>query len=545
MKTKVQINGVSIRDDDSGDRSYLLNYEYEEVYQEAISQVEMTIVKTVKNILNIETGQLVEIWRGWITSADEKIFSGYIESFEPESGLIKIVAKDKMWDLIRKEVTHTYDYTIDASAGKISEIWKDLVNTYGLLTADATSVQDSGNLIIQQKFICNHTDIFERCKRLANILDWQQYYRADTDKVYFEPKGFTTNTLILQVGTNIISIPKWTYDNTEMVNDLTIKGYTQEIETTESGRIGVTSGYTTTGISLVNMPISVKVYGDASNPPTTLKTGGIPDSTITYDYSVDINQKKILPANGTTFTGNDYYEIRYSYGVPVPVHRANAASITKYGQFKKTVQFEDLKTISDAEARGDKYLTKYASPFVLSTLKVKSADTNNFRVGQQIRVIDSVNTPNVDGWFIITRYRIRYPSDYDELVVGDKVFRLAEWQASVEERLKRLKEEESQNEELLTEIVEIDNTLANKIKHRPRYRKIMTITINGPNLFILGHPTYGILGTSMLGDSDLGSETLFTLWQYDNKYIEAFYDEDFKSSSQSNWDLVNRRLRWY
>ena len=262
---------------------------------------------------------------------------------------------------MRKEVTHTYDSNIDASAGKISEIFKDLVTTYGGLTADALSIQDSGTTIIYDKFVCNHSDIFDRCKALATVLDWQMYYRADTDKVYFEPKGFTSNSMILTIGDNVYELPKWTFDMTEMCNDLTVVGAYQEIETTESGRIGTTSGYATDGVLLTFEPISVKVYADASNPPTTLKTGGLPDSSTGYYYYVDKPNKKVLPATGTSFTSGDYFEIRYSHAVPIPVHMTNDASIALYGQFKKTQTFKDIRSVGDAEQRGTNWLLLYSS----------------------------------------------------------------------------------------------------------------------------------------------------------------------------------------
>ena len=278
--TQVKINNVDVG-------AYLLNYVKEEAWGDAIGFCDITLLKSIEAVLSLSTGQTVEIWRGWVTATDEKRFSGYIESIEPERGIIKVRAKDKLWDLVRKEVTHTYDATIDASAGKISAIFTDLVTTYGGLTADATSVQDSGTIILVNKLVCNHADIFERCKKLSDILNWQIYYRADTDKVYFEAQGFTPNPLLLTVGVNIIEIPKWNYDNAEMCNDVTIVGAYQEIETTESGQIGVTSGYTTASIALSFTPISVKVYMDAANPPTTLKVGGISGSTASYFYQVD------------------------------------------------------------------------------------------------------------------------------------------------------------------------------------------------------------------------------------------------------------------
>jgi hypothetical protein len=537
MLTRVKINSVDVT-------SYLINYEKEDAYGDTIAEVELNLVRNVKNVLTIDMGMTLEIWRGWGSPDEEKIFNGYVESYNPEGGKVKITGKDKLWDLVRREVTHIYDSTIDASAGKISEIFKDLVTTYGGLNADATSIQDSGTGLTIGKFICNHTDIMERCKTLKKILDWQFYYRTDTDKVYFEPQGFTTNSTILTVGNNIIEVPKWTYDTTEMVNDLTVVGAFQEIETTETGRIGSTSGYNIDSISINFEPISVKVYIDTSNPPNTLKTGGLPDSTVIYDYYVDKNQKKILPAVGTNFIMDDYAEIRYSRAVPIPVHMYNQASIDKYGDFRKTVTYKDLRNVADAEIKGANYLSKYSSPFILATLKVKNVGSYNLKIGQMIRVIDSISSPNVDGNFIISRHRIRYPSDYDEIVVGDKAFRLAEWQASVEERIKRINEDEIANQDMITELITIDNSISNKINVLPRYFIVNMQNMTGTGL-IWGNPTFGIWGTYNWSDgSGTPAEAAFFIQQYNNNYEETFYDTDFDDTGNTtaNWDITNKRL---
>lgn len=536
MLQKTEINNIDVS-------SKIINWELEKTFGDAISQIEIKLVKTVSTLLTIETGQTVEVWRGWSVSTEEKIFDGYIESYEPEGGIIKVIAKDKLWDLIRKEVTHVYDKTIDASAGVISEIFSDLVITYGLLTADATSIQDSGTTILLDKFVCNHTDIFERCKELAKLLDWQFYYNSNTDKVYFEPRGFVNNSTILTIGDNIINVPKWTYDNTEMVNDLTVVGAFQEIETTESGQIDVTANYTTSSILLSFEPISVKLYMDAANPPTTLKVGGLPDSTGTYFYYVDKPNKKIIPATGTSFTTNHFAEIRYSHAVPIPVHMYNQISIDDYGQFKKTLTYNDIRSVSDAEQRATNYLIKYSTPFIYATLKVKNVSTYNLREGNIIRVVDSVSTPNVDKNLVITRLRIRYPSDYDEIVVGDKAFRLAEWQSSVEERLKRLNENELANQDLINEILTFDNTVSNQIQPVPRYYKIIKQDFTGTDELIWNNADYGTWGSFKWSSGAGPAEVNHFIQQYNNSYTETFFDDDFKSgSSTATWSNADKWL---
>lgn len=535
MLSKIEINGIDVT-------SYCINWEYEKSYGDVLSEINLKFVRTINNILTIQNGMTLEVWRGWITATDFKIFSGYIEKYELEGGTALITGIDKLWDLVRKEINYNYDSSVDISAGKISAIFTDIVTTHGGLNADVTTVQDSGTVVIIDKFPCNHTDPFERCKKLASVLDWQFYYKVSDDKVYFEPKGFTNNLNILTVGTDIINVPKWQKDITEMANDITIVGAYQEIETTKSGRIGTTSGFTTTGISLDYEPISVKVYGDASNPPTTLKTGGMPDSTTTYDYYVDKVKKKILPKNATTFTTNDYYEIRYSFAAPIPVNNYNQDSIDTYGRFQKTITLKDIRSVADAEQRVIKHLEAYSVPFIYSTLKVKNSAVYNLDIGQNIQIIDNVNTPNVNSNFIINKIRMKYPGAYDEIDIGDKYWRLADFQSTVMEKLKRIEEEEFANQDIINKLITVDTSILSTIPIENRYVKVQTNTLSGTNVFILGNSAFGVLGTNQLGDTGIGADTNHCIIQNNNYYTELFYDNDFKGTGDATWDTTAKTL---
>lgn len=535
--TQIKINSVDVT-------SFNVNYEYERAFGDLLPEIVLKFVRGVNSAVTLVEGQTLEVWRGFVLPTDEKVFSGFIEKFEPEGGLITITGIDKLWELVRKEVTHVYDSSVDPFAGKISEIFKDLVTTFGGLNADATTVQDSGTTLILQKFVCNHTDPFERCKKLAEVLDWQFYYRADTDKVYFEPRGFLPTSTVLTVGTNVMQIPKWQYDATEMTNDVTVVGAFQEVETTKSGQIGVTSGFTTTFIQLDYEPISVKVFADAFNPPTTLKTGGVPDSTSAFDYFVDKPRHRLLPKSGTFFTTNFYFEVRYSLAAPIPVNMYSQSSIDTHGRFKKTITLNDIRSVADAENRGTNYLIKYAAPFVYTTLKVKNASTFNLKVGQTIQVVDNVSIPAVNRMLVINKHRIRYPADYDEIDVGDRYWRLADFQATVMEKFKRIAEDEFANSDIVNNLVTIDNTTDSPVVVANRYVKVQTQTASGTNIFILGNSLFGTLGTNRLGSAGLGAEVNASIIQFNNIYAETFYDNDFKdaSATTATWNNSLREL---
>lgn len=562
VQTLVKINSIDVT-------SYLVDYVYEKTYGDCLFEIDITVHKGIQSVLTLQTGQTIEVWRGYTTPTDVKVFSGYIETFNPSGGLINIIGKDKLWDAVRKEVTHTYDSSVVGDpaypAGKISAIFQDLVTTYAGLNADSSTIQDSGTVIVLKQYICDHSDPFDRMKDLATTMNWQFYYRADTDKVYFEPKGYTTNPNIFQVGTNIFNVPKWTYDDQEMVNDLIINGAVVNIQTTETGQITTsTPPYQKSSIALNFEPTSVKLYhGTSSGALTNLLAGGIVSSTSSFDYSVYINKTsaiyQLLP-NSTYNSGNgfivgDWYTTQYLYNQPVPVRMYNQNSIDNYGLFKKTVTWTDITSIADAEQRGTNYLIQYSIPFIYSTLWANNTTDYSLDVGQIINVIDNINIPNINKNLQVTRLRLKYPAIYDEIVVGDKSYRQAAWQESVEDRLKRLSELQSVANQITTEIVTIDNSTINPITVSPRYRQITYQNMGGDTL-IWGNPSFGIwgnfkwgnivnnggfiLGLAVLGTSTLGTnaslETDWFIQQYQNIYTETFIDTDFlDANSTADW----------
>lgn len=521
--TEVKINNVDVT-------SVLLSYNYERTYGNFLPEINLRFHKNVFNLVVVQTGMTLTVKRGFASATEDFVFSGYIEKYDVEGGVIDVTGIDKLWNMVRGEVTKIY--TIDgAEAGVISDIFTDLVTTYAGLNADSGTVQDTGTVIVLNQFVCNHADVFERCKALANIVDYQFYYRADTDKVYFEPEGFTLNPIVLTVGDNIIGIPKWETDNSEMANNLTVAGAFQEVETTASGQIGVTSGFATTGITLAYEPISVKVYGDASSPPTTLLTGGVPDSTESFDYSVDKGNKKILPPSGGSFTSSHYYQVNYSLNAPVSVNLYDQNSIDAYGEFQKTVTFTDIRGIADAESRGLNYLNKYKEPFIYSTLKIKLDSSYGLKAGQRVRIIDNKNVPSRDLLLVITAIRTRYPGDYDEIDVGDRPWRISEYQAKTYEKLKRQEEKEFANTEIVNNLVSIDNNVNSPLILENFYKDVYTQTVSGTGSFILGNNSYDVLGTNLLGDAGTGAETLHWRACGNNYYREDFGTTDFKDTT--------------
>jgi len=568
LKTKVNIGGVTILDTTAGTPKLALNWEYERTTQSGISELKLIVLKATNDTINLQVGQRLEIWKGFSTATDEKIFDGYVSDFEPDGGIISITGKDKMWDLVRKNVNKVY-FDTGSQAGQISAIAEDLIETYGGLTAEVVATGTLAGEKIEQ-FKCIHVDIYSRLMALAKAVDYQVYYNPVTNKVYFEPRGNTDSGKTLTTGTEIIGVPKWSYDTSQLVNDLRVDGAVVETQKQETGRIGTTSGYTTASILLTKTPEIVELLIDSSNPPTTQRLGGAKDGSTGNYYYVDKETKKIFPITGTAYTNNDYAIVNYSWLAPAPIHMENAESQTTYGVFEKEITLSDIITIADAEARAVEILNKFSVPFETGEILLKSATDLNLNVGERVTIVDNINNPTVNKELVILKQTIKYPGSFQELVVGDNPLRLSDWQVNIEERIKRIEERDSQNQDLVMELFNNAYTF----KTEPRYWTVQTKQITGNTLvynhassglynfaqyagvgmiwgsatlgiwgtnkwgdpfrgFILSHPGAALLGTSELGEEEIAQLNHF-VQQYQNIYTENFIDDDFKDTGGSS-----------
>ena len=552
-KTKVIINSVTIKDTSaSPDPKKLTSWEYEKD-DDVIGDATLLLPKNVNDLLDLANGQVVEIWGGWTTSTDRRYFYGFIDDIKPNGGQIEISCKNEMSLLVRKNVNKIYDSTIDASAGEVSEIVEDLIETYGGMTAvvQASGTEDGKRV---DQFKCVNADIFERITTLKKALDWDLYYNDSERKVYFNPPGFTDSGITLTVGSTIVAMPEWEFDNSNMINDLRIDGATTQTNLTESGQIETTADYLNESVLLTKTPDTVELYMDANSTPTTQKIGGSKDASTGHFYYVDKENKKIMPKTGTTFTTDHYAIVNYVWSAPAPIHMINDISIQTYGRYQKAVELSDVSSVADAESRGASILSKRSVPFKTGILQVKSQAANIPLRGQTISIIDT-KTPMVNGLvlsgdYVVTKIKYMFPSGIEEIEVGDKTWRLIEWQANTEERIKRLEEQFVRNQDLIIELVEFKNLTAGEIKNR--YVKVLEANIAGETL-IWGNASFGIWGTgkwgavaqtsfilgnataAILGTSPLGSQTSETVdnyvRQYLNTYTENFIDDDFEDTN--------------
>jgi len=535
VKTYVTVDGTDVT-------SYVLRWECIDKYNEDIPKAK--VILTWSAILALGTvvnGPQVVIKRGYTTGQEYNVFKGYITKVDFNKPYVTLTVSGMLYKLLTSSITKSFDQNIDTEAGVASEIVKTMINDYSELTADSTSVVSTGTTEVFEKFVCIETDIYERIEDIAGIFGYQFYYNLDDDLVYFEPEGYTTNSNDLVVGSNVTNLPTWKYDNSQLINKIRINGAESFVETTESGQIGVDTGYETDSIQLTQSPFSAKVFVDASSPPTTLLTGGVEDSTADFDYEIDRETNKIV-FNSSTFTpgASDYVEVLYTYPVPVPIIRRDTASITAYGESSTVKTFSDIKTVEDATTRATLFLSTYAQPFTTVVCHVTDI-ANDYRIGEKVTVTDTTN--DIEDELIITQVKRRFPHNYDEVTCGDKEYSIAAYNTAMIDRIKRIEEEFTKNTDLVNQIFDFERTF----KPERRYMEIQTTRPTGTAL-IWGHPTYGIWGSSTyLWTASGGGFTAATtvkITQGNMTYDEYCYDDDFHDSGNSTatFDTTNKRI---
>lgn len=535
--------------------SYVLEWE---VHEEMDSNITSCKILFTRKVPAISEGSTITIKRGTSTATDEFVFNGRVEEVIKNIDSVEVAGKDMLADLIKAEVTKSFDKNVDTEAGKISAMFLTLINTYGggTLTADSSSVQDSGTVIILDKFVCNHEDVYKKCQELADMIDWQFYYKASTGLVYFEPKGYLGQNGTLTVGVDLEGPISWKTDSTELMNDLTVFGVTVDIETTETGQLGVTSGWTAGdgGLGPLNKePVSTKVYADAANPPTTLRVGGVENSTSGYDYKVDKKQKRLVweTANGYAWSANHYVEVRYTHSVPVPVTGKNAVSIALYdtpgsSSHKKTIFADNIHTVADAEKILSQKLSMYSLPFI-STVAVPISRID-LKVGQTVQVVDS--SLGEDTVLLVNAIKKNWPKGGDELSLGDKEWKTADWQTEVMDRILEIEANQAIASDFLVHVFDSsrDQTLER------RYFKKLKSVISGANtVAIHSNPAYnnpssdwGLHNTDssyVHGTAPTYSETDTTVFLQpgNNAFKEFFYDTAFIDTNDGVLDTSTHR----
>ena len=508
----------------------LLGWNVQELFLQEIDSARINLTQGVfTTIPGLQTGSTITIKRGVTTSTDQFVFDGFVDKVEKQFGRVTILAKGKLVQLLKRNVSYSYDgVSFPSTEAKGSDIATSLIETHGGMTANATS---TGSIKTLKKFICNDTDIFSRLQTLAEIYAYQLRYEPSTGLVNFTPKGGTTNTNTLYVGgenSNTLNMPKWDFDSSEVINNLKVKGAVQEVreEETFNGDNTANQVFTTT-----YKPVTVQTF-EVVGGSDVLKSPGVEDSTITgYDYDTDKENKTITATSSwTPASSTDNVKIVYTRSIPVPIQVDDPTSQGRYLRSDGVRHYTDIQTVEDGEQRAQGLLDAISTEYVRTM--IKPSTFIDYNAGELVRVIDTKN--NEDRTLLINKIVKKWPHQGDELSLGDKEWKLAEWQSFSIERIRRLEEEQQLDGELLVSLKRFNL----KIPLNVRYMKVLSRSITGDG-FILGHPNaaYSTLGTTKLG-SPFSSEGMIRIIWPGQKVVENYNTTDFKNvATTADWDV--------
>jgi len=149
-------------------------------------------------------------------------------------------------------------------------------------------------------------------------------------------------------------------------------------------------------------------------------------------------------------------------------------------------------------------LEKYSIPFIST---VATSLTNiTLKPGQTVQVVDS--KANEDRILLINNIVKTFPNMGDQIDVGDKTWKTADWQTEVMDRIIELEEKTARVSDFLIHLVNISHS-AEFAKCSIKIYSKSIAGITG----IYGHPTQGIYGLAYYGRSGMiWGHPIFGIW---------------------------------
>lgn len=534
----VTIDGVDVT-------NYIVNFSVVDTIED-LTSANLALQRSVLSVLDLYKEQELVITEGTTTAADYTIFRGYVsEVFKTEGMYIKIDALDKLWTLSRVTLSKTFDINIDDEAGVISAIAETLITEYGGLTA---SVQDSGTTFTLDQYIMRSKSLLDALNELAGLIDYQVYYDADDDIVYFVPRGFTSFSTPLVVGTNVSEAPNWKIDKTAIINNIEIVGNEVLFETQENS-VG-TASQTSIGLSFSPEIVLLTIDG-------VEQVGGIIGQSSPFNYSIDKVNKQLLLQSA--LSGGEVIVADYSYRQRIRVTQKNPTSIATYGQYSARKTIDTVQTVDDAVLKAQEVIDKFAEP-TIQARSVKVYNVYGIKAGDEIEIDDPIGNETLS--VKVRRIRHNFPVIIKELDIDDfPMFEEYVRDTMIRQRIEELERKNENDTDLVITRISYDKT----VQSERRYCAATISSVAGTALiwghptfgiwgtyrwsagsastFILGSGSFGILGTGVLG-SALTSPITYALVQGNMTYQEYCYDEDFHDSTTSTatFDTSNERI---
>lgn len=524
LKWSFLVDGVEIATPNGTETCYVLDgTKIEHTREDGTGNfATVRIANLIDDVLELSAGMDIVICRGEITAYDRCVFKGKIKSIDVGDNYYECTCADKMQQLKYKLFTKSYDKNVDAEAGEVSAIFKDIAEDGGF----TVSTEDSGTATTDttlDKFRNRNDKRLDRMNILSRLIDWVFYYDYDNDWIRHEPKGYVEYPNTLIVGDNVLNTPVWEENIEGVRNNITVVGASQ-LDT----RIESFSASSDTEFQLSYTPVSIEVTVDG-----TLQVLGKLGATTTYDYTLDEDLMKIkfLVAQTGTVVAT------YTAKVPTPVTGRNVGSIETYDVEQEDIfTFDDISTIADAEARLSQLLIVLGESEKATSIFTTEL---NIVVGNKINYQNPYNSRK-DGPYYVSSIIMNFGLDYDIVKIGTPKIDINKIFMTFNERLKYI---EGTDTEYVGILRRLFNLMRSITPFTRRYMIKQKVSLNDTPIYDRAY----LYDADVYYDVDNSTTENYSVIQGQNTYKELFYDDDFFDSDNStgDWNTTNKQIELY
>ena len=253
-------------------------------------------------------------------------------------------------------------------------------------------------------------DIIKDFAALTN----RMFYTTGNNQFVFEPVQFTETDITFTHGSNA-AILETGYDDTELVNDLTVLG-----ENTRYSTIQYLSGDGGLSFDLNHGAVSTKVI-----------INGQGEKLPEIDYTFDSVGKTITFAVAPP-TGTNNIAVDYQYEEPLYLRGTRQTSIDANGIRAKRLNLRWISNKNDGIRFVQSYLNRYKE--ITQKIKINIGNMYNSVVENDIiRVVNAVSS--IDGTFVVKSIEWSYPEFTTVLNVGEYYFDYFEYDKDIVKKL--------------------------------------------------------------------------------------------------------------
>jgi hypothetical protein len=253
-------------------------------------------------------------------------------------------------------------------------------------------------------------DIIKDFASLTN----RMFYTTGNNQFIFEPIKFNDTSISFTHGV-ISKVLLSGYDDTELVNDLTVLGENLRYRTIENF-----SGDGSTKIFSLN-------FGAVT---TYIKVGGVEKSP-EVDYTFD-SVGKTITFDISPVSGSNNIEVDYIYEQPLFIRGTRQSSIDTYGTRAKRLNLSWINNRSD----GVRFVQSYLNRYKEVNQKIRIDIGNIYNSISENDIVEIINTNNnISGDYVVKSVEWSYPEFNTVLNVGEYYFDYFEYDKDIVKKL--------------------------------------------------------------------------------------------------------------